>query len=148
MGQSNTLPEEMMTECSLGLVSLSTSVILQYSALVFFPPLMMPSETLIFRMLILFSARAACSIIFLSLLTMTATHLSPPFQQLLIFSSRLTEWRCQSQKGQTASPRRNASHKNTSSHRWDKLLGIRREVTPRWFCSKFYKVTRKNLPSD
>lgn len=114
----------------------------------FLPPLMVPSEPLIFGMLILFSARAACSIIFLSLLTMTAAHLSPPSQQLLIFSSRLTEWRCQSQKGQTASPRRNASRKNTSSHRWDKLLGIHREVAPRWFCSMFYKVTRKNLPSD
>lgn len=114
----------------------------------FLPPLMIPSEPLIFHMLILFSASAACSIIFLSLLTMTATHLSPPSQQLLIFSSRLTEWRCQSQKGQTASPRRNASRKSTSSHRWDKLLGISREVTTRWFRSKFYKVTRKNLPSD
>lgn len=80
-----------------------------------------------------FSAGAAGSIIFSSLLTMTTTHLSPSSQQLLIFSSRLTEWRRQSQKGQTASPRQSAPRKSTSSHRWDKLLGISHEVTLGWF---------------
>lgn len=134
----------MPTKWGTGFVSSSTSVMLHYSVLGFFATINDSSWTINLCMLVLFSARAACSIIFLSLLTVTATHLSPPSQQLLIFSSRLTEWRCQSRKGQTASPSRSASRKNTSSHRWDKLVGISREVTPRWFCSKFYKVTRKN----
>lgn len=94
-----------------------------------------------------FSAGAAGSVIFLSLLTMTAAHLSPSSQQLLIFSSRLTEWRRQSRKGQTASPRRSALRKSTSSHRWDKLLGTSHEVALGcFFTPRFTKSLQRMCP--
>lgn len=53
------------------------------------------------------------------------SHTSVAFLQLLVFSSNQTEWRHQSQKGQTAGPRWSAPCRSTSSHRWDKVHGIK-----------------------
>ena len=78
-------------------------------------------------------ARTAGSIICLSLLTVTVTHLSPPSLQPLILHSKLRDWRHPSRKGQTASPRQSDPRRSTGPHRWDKPLGIRHLVWLRWF---------------